>query len=762
MKAIIMAGGEGTRLRPMTCRRPKPMVDFFGKPVVHHIVELLKRNGITDICMTLGYMPEVVMDRFGDGASMGVSIRYSVEREPMGTAGGVRACADFAGDDDVIVISGDAVCDADLDRCVRFHKARGADVTIVLSRQTQVLEYGLVVTDGEGKIKSFIEKPTWDGVVTDMVNTGIYILTPAALRAIPAGKRLDFGRDIFPSMLASGAKLYGIYPGGYWCDVGSPGAYLECCRHVLEGRVGLKTEAPEIKKGIYSAAALPENVRLVPPVYIGGECTIAPGAKVGPFAVLTGSTTVGEGAEISGSVLTSARVRSGARVTGSILCQGVSVGTEAVIMGGSVLGDGCVVGDGACVAADGRMWPGVSARRGECVIGEVRSDDASRAVSMGPGGTVTGNMFFTVTPETALHIGEIMADLGRVGISCDGSPAALTAAQAAGCGVCSGGGTAVTLDAGFEREASFAVNEFGLDACLFVSREGDDLRVALFGREGGGLDSAYHRKLNSALSGRAGRIPSAITGGMTMITGSQDAYIAFAVNQSGGEGAGGGLCAAVTGAGAAARRLKTVLTRLGCTVEDGTAGIPVFTADAYGNVTAVSEDEMPVDAPHLLAAAVWCAAESGERAIAVPDDIPDRVVAAAERYGAALMTDVPPGKSRPDLRHGIFCAAYIAGFMARRGMKLSEIMRELPAFAFAGERVEINVGRAAAMRRLADAYAAETAGEIGAPLVFRTDGGVVKVVPAWDGEALQITAEGTDDKAAGRLADSFRRRALQL
>ena len=212
MKAVVMAGGEGTRLRPLTSNQPKPMVPIVGKPCMEHIVELLKEHGFDDIVVTLAFMPQAIRGYFGAGESHDVSIRYSVEESPMGTAGSVKL-AEGALDEPFLVISGDALCDIDLGALVRFHKEKEALVTIGLKSVDNPLEFGIVVIDEDGRIERFLEKPSWGQVFTDTINTGIYVLDPEVLRHVPEGRPFDFSKELFPLLLEMGRPLYGYVAG---------------------------------------------------------------------------------------------------------------------------------------------------------------------------------------------------------------------------------------------------------------------------------------------------------------------------------------------------------------------------------------------------------------------------------------------------------------------------------------------------------------------------------------------------------------------
>lgn len=238
MKAVILAGGLGTRLRAVTGEHPKPMVSLLGKPVMEHIVEQLRANGFTEICAALHYRAGEIMAYFGDGRRFGVSMEYRIETENLGTAGSVKNCRDFFRDEDFLIISGDAACDYELRRLMEAHRERQAAVTIALSRESVPLRYGLAVTDADGRIRAFIEKPEWPRVVTDLVNTGIYAVSPRVLEGLPEGS-FDFGRDLFPRLLRQGEPLYGLAMDGYWRDIGTPQDYYRCCADALDGRLRL-------------------------------------------------------------------------------------------------------------------------------------------------------------------------------------------------------------------------------------------------------------------------------------------------------------------------------------------------------------------------------------------------------------------------------------------------------------------------------------------------------------------------------------------
>lgn len=243
MKAVILSGGEGTRLRDISGGLPKPMMPLCGKPLLEHTVALLRENGFDRLCMTLHYAPDVIRDHFGNGSAFGVSIEYREEKEPLGTAGAVKNCRDFIGDENVLIMSGDSACDFALGELFAGHRE---GVTIALAAHAEPLPYGLVLTGRDGRITGFLEKPTWERVVTDRVSTGIYVLSPAVLELVPDGQKYDFARDLFPRLLRDGVPMTGRVMDGYWCDVGTPRAYYKCNLDALDGlyRLPGRTDAP--------------------------------------------------------------------------------------------------------------------------------------------------------------------------------------------------------------------------------------------------------------------------------------------------------------------------------------------------------------------------------------------------------------------------------------------------------------------------------------------------------------------------------------
>jgi mannose-1-phosphate guanylyltransferase/phosphomannomutase len=355
MKAVVMAGGEGTRLRPLTSNQPKPMVPIVGKPCMEHIVELLRTHGFDEVLVTVAFLPQAIRSYFGDGESLGVQIEYSVEESPLGTAGSVRLAADKL-DDTFLVISGDALCDFDLTKLVEFHRKREAAVTIGLKSVENPLEFGIVVTDTDGRIERFLEKPSWSQVFSDTINTGVYVLEPEVLRHVPTDRPYDFSKELFPLLLEMGRPLYGLPMEGYWQDVGDLDQYRQANFDALDERVLLNVPGIRLRGNVWmgEGVELDDLDRVEGPAFISNYCRITRDATVGPYSVLSASVTLRERARTARSIIDAAtHIGRGALVEGAI------VGRSCDIRANARLQEGVAIGDEVTVGAESVLMPGV-------------------------------------------------------------------------------------------------------------------------------------------------------------------------------------------------------------------------------------------------------------------------------------------------------------------------------------------------------------------------------------------------------------------
>jgi NDP-sugar pyrophosphorylase family protein len=345
MRAVILAGGEGTRLRPLTLSTPKPVVPVVDRPFLRHQIDLLASAGVREVIFSVGYRPERVEAVFGDGSALGVRIHYAVEETPLGTGGAVRHALELL-DERTIVMNGDVLTDVDLGALVKRHVAERASATILLTPVHNPAAYGLVETDPAGRVLRFIEKPKAHEITTDTINAGIYVLETRVLELIPAGVNHSIERGFFPALLARGDHVLGPVHRGYWIDIGTPERYLQVHRDILHGRFGVALEAESVRGGyVAKGARLAEGVELEPPFFVGPGCEVEAGARVGPDAVLVRDVRVRAGASVSDSVVwAGSEAGAHAVIEASLLGLGVRVGAHSVLRG-ALLGEGSLVTD---------------------------------------------------------------------------------------------------------------------------------------------------------------------------------------------------------------------------------------------------------------------------------------------------------------------------------------------------------------------------------------------------------------------------------
>ncbi len=405
MKAVVMAGGQGTRLRPLTSNQPKPMVPVVNKPTMQHILELLQRHGINEVVVTLAFLPRLIRNYFGDGSTFGMHIDYTTEETPAGTAGSIRLAKDLL-TDTFLVISGDALTDFDLSRIIAFHKEREALVTIALTCVENPLEFGVVIVDDEGRVQRFLEKPGWGQVFSDTVNTGIYVLEPEIFDHIPEGQPYDFSHELFPKLFEMKKPLYGVVCEGYWQDIGSLEQYLQANRDALDGKVRINPPGVRLRGNIWVGKDVTVDSLddVEGPAVIGDNVRLEPGAKILSHTVIGNNSVIRRGAQIGDSVLAeNTYVASGAVVSGAILGTAVEVHENAHVADGAVIGDRSVIGRNALVANNVKVYPLKNVEPGSTVRTSLVWETRGPSTLFGRNG-VRGLANIDLTPEMAMRL----------------------------------------------------------------------------------------------------------------------------------------------------------------------------------------------------------------------------------------------------------------------------------------------------------------------------------------------------------------------
>ncbi|TQM69172.1 mannose-1-phosphate guanylyltransferase/phosphomannomutase [Actinomadura hallensis] len=411
MKAVVMAGGEGTRLRPMTANQPKPLLPLVNRPIMEHVLRLLKRHGFSETVVTVQFLAALIRNYFGDGGELGMSLSYATEEVPLGTAGSVKNAEEALRDDRFLVISGDALTDIDLTDMVRFHEENGALVTIGLKRVPNPLEFGIIIVDDDGRVQRFLEKPTWGQVFSDTVNTGIYVMEPEVLEHVAAGEPVDWSGDVFPELLARGAPLYGYVADCYWEDVGTHESYLKAQADMLSGAVGVELDGFEVSPGVWVAegAEVDSEAVLKGPLYIGDYAKVEAGVELREYTVLGSNVVVKEGAFLHRAVVhDNVFVAPSTNLRGCVVGKNTDIMAGARVEEGAVIGDECVIEAEAYVSSGVKVYPFKTIEAGAVVNTSVIWESRGQRNLFGPRG-VSGLVNVEITPELAVRLASAYA-----------------------------------------------------------------------------------------------------------------------------------------------------------------------------------------------------------------------------------------------------------------------------------------------------------------------------------------------------------------
>lgn len=756
MKAVILAGGEGSRLRPLTCNLPKPMARICGKPLLEYILELLNRNNIEECVITLKYLPQIIKEHFWGGKYHNLKLRFTEETEPLGTAGAAKLAADF--NEPFLVMSGDGVCDFELTKIIEYHKSCNADATIVATQVEDPREYGLLHMEADGKVLGFIEKPGWNQATTNWANTGIYIIEPQCLQLIPDNTRFDFAKDLFPAMLNKGLRINGYRAEGYWCDVGDIKAYLQCQKDMLGGKIHCKL-MPETAQGIFIKDELPKgNYQLVPPVYIGGNTEIGDGAVIGPSAVVEDGCFLGANSHVAGSVLLeNVYLAAETHVTDAVLCSGAAVKKGASIFEGSVIGTQTTVGANATVNSDVFIWPNKQIENGAVVTRNIKYGNTHH--NLFDSDEIGGADGTELTAEMCVRLGAAVGSsngLKKVGIACDGGKGCEALIMAFISGLLSVGASVWNFGECFEAQLSYFTSFCGLQTGIFICG-GEALSVSISGAGGLPLVRNSEREIEKRYSkGDFARCEYTECNNISD-TGSMNVMYQQALLKQAPNGLYGTASSVKCEDEKIQMFLCDILKRLECKSSNDT----VFNISPSGKtVTANIKSLQPIQYEMLLAVCVNEELLRGHD-VSVPFDAPFILDELSKSGNGKLLRylhgandnsdfDARQNSQRcPWVRDGLFMTVKLLSIMKERNMTLQELVAELPIFAVAHNTLKLNFNPSELSNIFKSQKRDFTFEKEGIKMNRNT--GSLLLVPSKSGKKLYITAEAVNMETAEEL-----------
>jgi mannose-1-phosphate guanylyltransferase/phosphomannomutase len=826
MKAVIMAGGEGSRLRPLTSNQPKPMLPLVNRPLMEHVVGVLKRHGIDDIVVTVAYMANAIRTYFGDGSELGVRMVYATEEQPLGTAGSVLNARDEL-DDRFVVISGDVLTDIDLSKVVAFHDEHSALATIGLVSVENPLEFGIVITRPDGSIERFLEKPTWGQVFSDTINTGIFVLEPAIFDHIDASRPVDFSSEVFPALLERGDPIFGAVAEGYWEDVGTLEAYVRAHKDVLDGKVEVDVPGFSLQEGVWlgEGAEVPPEATIVGPAVIGENCRIEPGARLGEYTVLGRNVRVRSGADLQRAVVhDNTYLGQGVRLRGTVVGRGCDLRNGARTEEGVVLGDQAFIGENAMIGSGVKIYPFKTVEAAAIVNSSIVWESRGARSLFGRAG-VAGLANVDISPELAARLamahGTTLKKGSTVVTSRDSSRSARMLKRAMMAGLNATGVNVLDLEMASVPVTRFVARQPDAHAGITIRLvQGDPQSVVIRFFDGDGLDlsEADQRKVERLLHredfrrvlpaeiGEIGFPPRALEHYTAALEASADVELVrrrkFKVVID-------------YGYGSTSFVMPNVLSKVGA---------DVLAVNPYASTSAVLQYDQEAQAANVAGLVRASGADvgalldpDGEHLILVDDEghvlshteallalvelvsghmagdrvaLPVNVTRHAEEIAARHGVKVETTKlSTPALmdaasEDGVgFAASLDGGYMvpgflpafdaaatlvkllellARHETRLSTVVRELPRVYIAHETVVTPWEQRGAVMRSLVERVADQDVELVDGVKIRHDSGWALALPDSDDPITHVWAESTTDAAARHLAQEYARRIRQL
>ena len=731
LQSIILAGGSGTRLRPLTCDIPKPLAPICGSPCIYYILNLLKNHGIDDACITLNYKGESIRQATEQIQEM--KIRCVTEEKPLGTAGSAANCKKFI-DNDFLVICGDCICDFDLTAAAEFHRSHGDIATVILTKVKNPLEYGVVVTDEKGCISRFIEKPSWARAYSDTVNTGIYIFSKEIFDHIPENTECDFAKDVFPSLLEKGINIHAYTAEGYWCDVGSIAAYTKCNRDILEGKLNFQPKISVLANKTNHAPEFSDSIFI-------GDNVSAENADIGKYSVIGNNCVLGKNTKIENSILLDGvTMEEGSSVHGCVVCRGatlkrnVSVGEQSVVGADSEIGNYTVIGAGTKIYPK-KIIPDESFVKND-VVEDFETFDFEN-------GKIRINSKNGMTTSLLVKIGETFASVTGTDIAF-GVDASRNTKELLGFAfaLCSGiiSVSPNTFDLG-ECDInifSYAIREHGFSGGIFLSSDSDTLEITLLEKDGLTFGREKERKFESELD--SNKIKLSPMGELRTFRGFEKIYekkFSKKINTT------NPLLAFLSAPKFITERFR---------VEPPKEKSEYIYILPQRLVVQTSEHEAYNEDLIKCVTAFCCGMIEGE--VFIPYDFPVTVDSVAKKYGFECSRLTLEDKNREKLcpmTDIYYRALYLLLYMAQNKETFSDIAKKIPIFTSRRREIEVTANKAAIMRTLSEGKGKELVEGV----KIRENGGTVLIIPKKIKNAFSICAESADAETAAELCDFY-------
>ncbi len=494
MKAVIMCGGTGSRLRPLTENKPKPMIKLLNRPMIEIILESVINAGIHDIYLSLGYMANDIIE-FCETKKFNADIHYCEEAKPLGTAGGVKNCIKSS-DDDILVLSGDNIFDFDINRIADFHYAADSDFTVVGTNVDDPREYGVIVKDDDGSIRSFVEKPLWEGAFSNLVNTGMYLMKGKILDLIPENTFYDFSENLFPQLFAENMRFMCCQADGFWGDMGEFDAYRKVTRDIFDGK---------IKNFLFNEKLYTEDFQdkngsvIIAPCLIGKNTKTGKNSKIGPYCVIGNDCIIGNDCVLSGAIIGDfCEIGNDTDVHNALVAENVVLHENTFVEENAVIGFGAEVGRFSRILSGSKVWPGKKVSP-ESVVSHDMFFETPDEIEFDAFG-LSGKIFSQFTVSDAAKIGQAIASIKgvqRIGVGSDGKNSSSIFKNLCACGIQSSGVNCYDFEEMYKSQAYFYSVYCSLDAFVFVSVNGDIVNFSFFGKNGLPLSSRTSRLINN-------------------------------------------------------------------------------------------------------------------------------------------------------------------------------------------------------------------------------------------------------------------------